>query len=502
MPVVTTERRMLVLHALVALVALVATACTLSPSEATPPTPPTPPTRPAPDTRPQGPDGPPTPAGPPLPRASASADSPNLVVVDIDSLRADTLLARTDDGSPVAPTIARLAEHGVFLSGGIAQAGWTLPSVTSALTGRYPPVFDDDSLHDSPTPGGGHEMRWMTPGMRTLPSILQMYGYSTAVVWGLTIPSMLPVLNHGFDEFHPNRNEGMDLPGAPDAYHQPVLDWIARGPSEPFMLFLHNVDLHRPDPLPPDTLRHPHDDGVDDCIAGDIDEVAEHARGQVDEATADRHLVDYYRAALTWYDRSLGIILEGLDAAALTRPVVILVTSDHGELLGEHGMIGHGKAHYDEVLTVPLLVVDPRTPQTGQRVTATFETIDLAPTVLDLAGVPLDHNMPGVPLTPLVEGRVADWTPPQVYSLTNLWAASLRTDHFELALHQPRHPDGGAERADTMPPMQPGIWPELSDLQQDPGEARDVSSTHPDVRAAMQRGSWRPAAAPAPQAPR
>ncbi len=167
---------------------------------------------------------------------------------------------------------------------------------------------------------------------------------------------------------------------------------------------------------------------------------------------------------------------------------MVVLVSNHGEELGEHNLFSHG-VHYDTVLHIPLFVYDPRRgDNSGQRVTTMVQGIDVAPTVLALAGVTHDETMDGQSLVPLMDGEPELYATGPAFSLSDSLTASMHTPESKLYAHPFRAP----------PPPKPTKRPNLSGparlvgelyrLDEDPGETNDLALTEPDwVQTAWQQ---------------
>lgn len=151
--------------------------------------------------------------------------------------------------------------------------------------------------------------------------------------------------------------------------------------------------------------------------------------GAIDEA------IRRYDSALHHYDTVVGALLATLEETGLATRTVVIVTSDHGQDLFQHAMGDHG-IHYDDVLQIPLLIVDPALQGVPRRIDAVVQTIDIAPTVLARAGIPADTTMDGQSLLPLLRGDDAGFVPRPVWSYTNGCNASVRADGFKLMIRE------------------------------------------------------------------
>lgn len=333
---------------------------------------------------------------------------PDILIVDVDTVRADRVGALRD-GAPVTPNLDQLAARSVRFTQAIAQGGWTMPALHSLLTGRWPlPVASPDRY---PAPH---------PGDRTLASILQTYGWHTWSSWGGTIAGTIGHLTLGFQTVHWQP----PAPGRPKTPPtQEVLDYLTTAP-EPFFAVVHQLDLHDPDAMPP-----PYPWGGD-FPPGPYREFVE--RGGATETA-----IAHYDAVLHAYDADIGRILATLAKRGLTNRTIVVFTSPHGEDFDEHSRFDHGIL-YDTTLRVPLLIADPSL--TPRVVDAPVEGVDLAPTLLERVGIPVDAQMDGRSMMPLLRGETRDERP--AFSLTSPCHGSLRTPTQKLIVRDVEAPPG------------------------------------------------------------
>jgi arylsulfatase A-like enzyme/Flp pilus assembly protein TadD len=280
---------------------------------------------------------------------------PNLILVSVDTLRADHLSCY--GGRLVStPAFDRIAEEGVLFENLSAVAPTTLPTHASLLTGVSPL---EHWVHDNV----GFRLRNDVP---TLASALQEAGYRTGGFVGSVVLDSKFGLARGFEVYSdamPETHAGIRERRALDVLED-GLRFIEEG-DEPFFAFLHFFDPHRPyDPPPP---FHP----------GDVDEKAR------------------YRGEVAYVDSVIGKLLAFLDARNLSSSTVVVVTADHGESLGEHGEDTHGFFLYQSTLHVPLLVRGPSVPR-GLRVDSLARTIDVPTTALELLSIAPPPSFEGV----------------------------------------------------------------------------------------------------------
>jgi arylsulfatase A-like enzyme len=336
-------------------------------------------------------------------------ERPNILVIDIDTLRADRIgLER--NGEELTPNIDALARRSVRFEQMIAQGGWTLPSLAALLTGRH--------AVGALRPVPAEEVAWIPPGARTIAEILSLYDYETAVFYGSTVPAGLPPFASGFSFVGPRP----ELGGAAHASREPIA-WLRSGPPTPWFVFVHDVDLHLLGEIPRESLDRFATVPERYVPPRDLDYARLVKRWSKDIGldAARELLVAHYDAAVAHHDEEVGKLIR-----AVPEDTVIVLTSDHGQELFERGHFDHGPP-YDFDLRVPLVIHVPGgAPRVESRM---VQTVDLAPTILELAGIPADATMAGVSLVPLLGGP-GQYVERPAFSITDPHRVSVRTpDH-------------------------------------------------------------------------
>jgi arylsulfatase A-like enzyme/Flp pilus assembly protein TadD len=380
------------------------------------------------------------------PAGKAGADLPDLLLVTIDTLRADRLGCYGSDVQ--TPVIDGLAAGGVRFEASVAHVPLTLPSHASILTGQTP-------LRHGVRDNAGFVL---SPGTPTLAGWLGAAGYQPAA-----FVSAFPVhsrfgLAQGFTTYDDRFPRGDD-PARPahverrgDATIAAAVSWLRdRGAGgSPLFVWVHLFDPHAPYEPP--------------------------------EPFASRFRDRAYEGEVAFADSQVGLLLEGWRQARGRDPVVV-VTSDHGEGLGEHGEPTHGLFIYDSTIRVPLVIAGPGIPA-GRVPKSLARGIDIAPTLLDLAGVRAPGSVEGRSLRPLWEGRSGREEPAYVESLFG------RLGFGWAPLH-------GLRERDLMFIDAPR--PEIYDLRADPGQARNLAADRVEDLARMKR-AVQAALAKAPEA--
>ena len=308
----------------------------------------------------------------------------NVLLVSLDTLRADHVGVYGAD-LPMTPELDRLAKDGAVFEQAIATYPSTPGSHMSILTGVYPA-----------THGVIGPLDVLPADMPTLPQLLAARGYQTAA---FTEDGML-VANagfaRGFNYYHENKGSTIwDASGQVDVTFPGGLRWVEAHPGQLFFLFLHTYQVHEPYSPPPafDLFKTYEENGRSIPITP-----------STPVAIRDRHA---YAGEVRYTDSELGRVLAGLAALGELDQTLVVITSDHGEEFWEHGWKAHDESLYDEVLRVPLILRAPGLVPGGRRIPTQVSLVDLAPTVLDLLGVPAPASMQGRSLVPLFRDPAA-----------------------------------------------------------------------------------------------
>jgi arylsulfatase A-like enzyme len=384
----------------------------------------------------------------------AATKSRSVILVTIDTLRADAIGAYGSQRVHT-PVIDRLAAEGVLFEQAQAASPNTLPSHASLLTGLRP--FEHGVRSNT--------SYVLTDRHETLAAHLRKAGFETAAEVAAVVLKRDTGIAQGFEHFRDPESPGverMSLAGArvegkaavPDHDDHPNVDLYMRGAPDitrsgieflqrvgerPYFLWLHYFDPHFPY-APPEELRALYPDQP-------------------------------YFGEVAWVDRNLGRLVEEIERLGLRERTLLVLTSDHGEGLGEHGENTHSFYVYQSTMRVPLVLWGPPDLSRGMRVPGPVQSIDVAPTILSWLGVPplpAGHGIPLLPLPPadVLEGR------------------AIYGESVELDL------------VFGVPPLRfvrQGAWkyvhktkPELYDVLDDPGEQRNVIASQPE-RAAQLR---------------
>ncbi|MGH9464447.1 MAG: sulfatase, partial [Thermoanaerobaculia bacterium] len=325
---------------------------------------------------------------------------PNLLLVVVDALRADHL-GCYGYPLPTSPNIDRLARESVVFDQAFAHSTWTKPSVATLLTSLYPSRHGLGRM--AVETDAGHRAEVLSRRHLTLAEQLAKHGYATGAFGANVHLQRKTGFAQGFDRFESVRLlTASELDGRWRA-------WLATGVAEPWAAYLHLMDAHWPyDRYLPLAEAEAASPGVnpfgDPTLAPEPPEswqaVAGWAERHLDAANLAA-LRARYDAEIAFLDAAMGELLAWLAERGLAERTVVVLTADHGEGFYEHGQLQHSFRPYEEVSRVPLLV---RTPTAfgirPGRVAEPVGLVDLAPTLLKLAGAPPLPDAAGVSLVP------------------------------------------------------------------------------------------------------
>lgn len=423
----------------------------------------------------------------------AAADAPNVLLIVLDTVRVQSL-SLYGHSRETTPELERMAPASVVFNVALSASPWTLPSHATMFTGRWPHEL---SVYWGEPLDGTHA---------TLAETLRAHGYATAAfVANLIYGSSFHGLDRGFIHYEDyplslgqailSSSIGIRIAtNAPLRYwlndhrvlnrktareiNDDFLAWLSRRPPRPFFAFLNYMDAHEPY-LPPVPF---------DGRFGSTRERTRFKHSGVDAFRLDKSAMSQeenglevaaYEGAIAYLDHQLGELIKELQGRSLLDNTLVIITSDHGEQLGEHRLFGHGNSLYRQLLQVPLLIRCRNRAPAGTIVREPVSLRDVPATVMELIGLGDRAVFPGS-------------------SLTRYWMQAPQppgsSDESQLS-------DAGRRR----PPKNPGEplgngemhslvgsgyhyienvdgRAELYDLVNDPGEERDLSGSDEAAR--------------------
>ncbi len=432
---------------------------------------------------------------------SAEPNAPNILVVVVDTLRADHMSLYGYERA-TSPNLTRIAQQGTMFSEAFAASSWTLPSHASLLTGHVP--------HEHHAEDG---LRSLDQRFATLPEALRSRGYRTGAfsantifftrhmglgrgflhfedyfesLYGMFVQTLL---GRELDHWLLHRFRSEDFPGRLHAadINGHAIRWMAATRGRPFFAFLNYFDVHDPY-LPPQPYRNKFSK-------------LDNPGGLVNEAVGRNHPdltpqqlqgeIDAYDGGVAYIDAQIGNLVAELDNRGLAQNTIVVITSDHGESLGNHGLLQHRNALYRELIRVPLVFRWPGHVPADRKVETPISNVSIAATILDLIGAEKQTSIPGpslaqlwtnsnapekwpLPLSELAEQKYDPVITPAHFG----WLKSLSGPQWHYIAHQ-KFP------------------PQLYDWRKDPAEVTNLADTPEGKMAAQALASHLQAVAPA-----
>lgn len=334
-----------------------------------------------------------------IPSAGCDRPPPNFVVIVVDSLRSNQF-ADLEQDIIRSSRIEGLERRGIRFGSAYASSSWTLPSVVSLLVSQSP------SRHS--VTGWGSKL---SEESLTLPEVLKAENYATGVWTANILLGKETGFWQGIDtyvfapgpDFKPGATKGQLIYWAPASeLSSRVLSWLREQDKKeseaPFFIYLHYMDVHTPYPCPPD--RHA------DCPAVGRDLNTRLTRQNWTFSAEEVKTINkLYEAGVESVAAALGRLMEEMAKGGWLKNTWVVITADHGEMLGEHGQFLHGLTLFEPVTHVPMLFIGPGR---GDSVVAQpTSLIDIAPTILDLAGIRKPESFDGRSLMDaLLRGRL------------------------------------------------------------------------------------------------
>jgi arylsulfatase A-like enzyme len=417
---------------------------------------------------------------------------PNVLLISLDTVRADFLTFREPDATP---RLTALAGRGTVFDQAISGTSWTLPSHAQMFTGMSPPYHGTESKDvglDSQIP--------------ILPELLDRAGYFTASIFSVQFLWGDYGFDRGFDYFHSAiLEEKLDEPQrrlAPrgeeakrdsalltsrDQVFAPNVVYLARRaleralPDQPVFLFAHFYDPHI-DYTPP----APFDRKFDPDYDGDFSrrqllsnpaffDPSKNPTRVINDRDLE-YIRNQYKGEIAWTDHWVGKLLDLLNEFGRLDDTLIVVVSDHGEEFFEHGNPNHRKSLFDESIRVPLLIVPPRASAAGsvRSVSSQVTLSDLLPTILDWLDLPIPASVDGRSLKPSIYGAaLASRT--ELLSLYSSKSTERGEARDHVQIYGLRSPEFKFARYTLVPAVgKPEVRAFYYDLTTDPAEQRPI----------------------------
>ncbi|MEN8155268.1 MAG: sulfatase-like hydrolase/transferase [Acidobacteriota bacterium] len=411
----------------------------------------------------------------------------NVVLIVSDALRSDVLGCYGGDAS--TPNIDRLAKRGVLFENAYSTAPSTLPSSVAMFSGNYSGSYGMITRESQRNKKRNRIAFYVNDNETLLAEVFKDRSYDVLMELENQVAGLSNNLQ-GFNKFkkisrenraginlvenitgirshHPRRKgkSGSNpfynrmyallhyLLTVPEDQNFFVMKWIIdpHGPYNPIEKFKKKITFD-PTTLP----------GDESLYTGGLKAIREHASKNKLSNTEIEYIKSLYKAEVESVDERIGYIMKALTHRGLLDNTIIVFTSDHGELFGEHGRLGHGQNHYEQLLRVPLIFAGPGIPK-GKREKSIISNLDLMPTLKDLLGMEYDHNMQGQSYSALFSGeKVPDRTlffDKATNIIEKAKKSALLMDDYKLIVTK----------------MNSGLSYELFNLTNDPSELKNVS---------------------------
>lgn len=400
-----------------------------------------------------------------------------IILITIDTLRADRLGCYGYHPN-ISPNIDGLAKDGILFENMIAENNVTQSSFVTMLTGKNPHQHGIVNMKPTKIP-----QRFLS-----LPLILQRKGYKTAAVdcnYRITGQSN-PWFKRGFDTYlDPSENRPTHLNLSAKEINQKAIPWLKKNAQEPnFFLFLHYWDPHYP--YQPEAsfakwskeqspiIAQANEPTLKSCLREPLwSFISKYNQDNKSISQIQKN----YDGTVKQADHYVGELIEEVKHLGIYEDTMIILTSDHGESLGEHKIYFDHHGLYDATLRVPLIITYPKRLPGNKRISDLVQHADILPTITQLAKVPVPKGMgriDGTSVLSLIQPKKRK-SRPFVVSCEANWQCkrSIRNHHWKLIQSIERDIYGNPKY-------------ELYNLKQDPQEQRNVITQHPQVAKRLQ----------------
>jgi choline-sulfatase len=342
---------------------------------------------------------PPADSDKPAVKTALPARPKNVIVILIDTVRAEAFDAIRPDNDVETPRFDAFAGQSTVFAHAYNNENWTKPSVATILTGLYP------STHDTKKDESA-----IPDEVELLSQRLQKQGFATAGFVANGYVSDKFGFQRGWDSFRNYIRENKSS----EAEHVfgDALAWVTERKqatdAKPFFLYLQTIDPHVTYKAPLEYVQKYHAEKYDGPLGPTIDAVELQNLSSGKLAPTERDVAwlrATYNAEVTYHDEHMGKFFDQLQTMGLLEDTMIVITNDHGEEINDHGKFGHGHTLFDELLRSPLLMYFPGMFPAGAKINDVVETVDVTPTIIDALGLEPMAQADGTSLLPLIHGK-------------------------------------------------------------------------------------------------
>lgn len=374
----------------------------------------------------------------------------NVVIVLIDTLRADKLGPYNPKSRVKTPGLQTFLRHSAVMLNARTQENWTKPSVATLLSSLLP--WQHNATKDAAR---------VPNSVTLLPELLKKRGFYTGSFIANGYVSDKFGFKQGWNTYRNYIREGRRTKA--QYVRADVLEWLdARPKDKPFFLYMHTIDPHVPykppmsfvDDYDPENYTGP----VDFRVTGDLLEKVKTGRIKLDRRDK-QHLEALYDAEISYHDVHFAAVMEGLEKRGLADNTAVIVTADHGEEFWDHGSVGHGHSVYDELLHIPLIVRIPGVTHGAMALRDAVGLVDVMPTILEALGQPVPAELAGKSFLPQLAGQRPTAPRTAVSGFMRAWR-TLAVGNYKLVHRTLRR-----------------SW--LYEVGSDPGEKHDLAAERP-----------------------
>ncbi|WP_428267424.1 sulfatase [Haliangium sp.] len=342
---------------------------------------------------------PPTDSAKPAVKTSLPGRPKNVILILIDTVRAESFEAVRPGNQVVTPVYDAFAERSTVFVNAYNNENWTKPSVATTLTGLYP------STHDTKK-----DESKLSDEVELISERLSKQGFATAGFVANGYVSDKFGFEQGWDSFRNYIRENRKSEA--EYVYGDALSWVTehkqKAAGKPFFLYIQTIDPHVTYKVERPYTQHYFQQEYSGPLGPTVDatELQDLSKGKRTGTEADlAWLRALYHGEVTYHDEHMGKFFTAIEGMGLFEDTLIVITNDHGEELGDHGKFGHGHTLFDELLRSPLLMHFPGLFEAGAKVPEVVETVDITPTILDALGLEPLAEADGSSLLPLIQGK-------------------------------------------------------------------------------------------------
>lgn len=403
-------------------------------------------------------------------KISTPKKSPNVVLISIDTLRADHLSCYGYTRK-TSPNIDGLAQQGVLFANVFSQSPRTAPSHMTIMTSLYPDVHGIENWENN------KPQKRLDDSLPTIAEVLRSHGYTTVAFTGGGNVHAALGFDKGFDIYKHHYLYGLDYTHVIDE----TIAWIDNNYRKKFFLFFHTYAVHDPY-LPPSIYRRKFDPDYQGTIKDPRDKAPESWKNTREELSELRKtfwesvnkkdprdiyfLKALYDGTINCMDEQIvGPLLKKLQDVGIYNNTMVIFTSDHGEAFNEHKNFLHNDL-YKETLHVPLIIVYPKIIPENVKIEQLVRLVDIMPTIFDVLDIDANMYMQGDSLLPAINKKDLNLSCYSTHNIKeNFTFESIRTKEYSYIFKNwPKH-----------------TYQHLYDISKDPNEKLDIRKNKPEI---------------------